>query len=86
MVAAAVNDAKDVTEDPHFAERTLVDLANTVFGTALMPGPILHMNDYARPDVRRRPDHRASTPARCWSATWVSPRRGRASPSAACQR
>jgi crotonobetainyl-CoA:carnitine CoA-transferase CaiB-like acyl-CoA transferase len=49
VVAAAVNDAKDVTEDPHFAERTLVDLANTVLGPALMPGPVLHMNDYAGP-------------------------------------
>ena len=49
VVAAAVNDAKDVTEDPHFSERTLVDLANTALGPALMPGPVLHMNDYAGP-------------------------------------
>lgn len=49
VVAAAVNDAKDVTEDPHFAERTLVDIANTVLGPAVMPGPVLHMNDYAGP-------------------------------------
>lgn len=49
VVAAAVNDAKDVTEDPHFSERTLVDLANTVLGPALMPGPILHVKDYAGP-------------------------------------
>ncbi|WP_181311715.1 CaiB/BaiF CoA transferase family protein [Nocardioides campestrisoli] len=49
VVAAAVNDAKDVTEDPHFSERTLVDLAGTVFGKALMPGPILHVKDYAGP-------------------------------------
>lgn len=49
VVAAAVNDAKDVTQDPHFSERTLVELANTVFGQALMPGPILHVKDYDGP-------------------------------------
>lgn len=49
VVAAAVNDAKDVTEDPHFSERTLVELAGTVFGQALMPGPILHVKDYDGP-------------------------------------
>lgn len=49
VVAAAVNDAKDVTEDAHFRERTLVDLANTVLGPALMPGPILHLADCAEP-------------------------------------
>ena len=30
-------------------ERTLVELANTVLGPALMPGPVLHMHDYAGP-------------------------------------
>ena len=49
VVAAAVNDAQDVTQDPHFRERTLVELANTVLGPALMPGPILHLDDYAGP-------------------------------------
>lgn len=49
VVAAAVNDSKDVTEDAHFQERTLVQLANTVLGTALMPGPILHLGDCAEP-------------------------------------
>ena len=49
VVAAAVNDAKDVSEDPHFKERTLVELAHTVLGPALMPGPILHMNGYQGP-------------------------------------
>ena len=49
VVAARVNDAKDVTEDPHFAERTLVELAGTVLGKALMPGPILHLKDYDGP-------------------------------------
>ncbi|WP_166132935.1 CaiB/BaiF CoA transferase family protein [Nocardioides ochotonae] len=49
VVAAAVNDAQDVTQDPHFRERTLVELANTVLGPALMPGPILHLDDYTGP-------------------------------------
>lgn len=49
VVAAAVNDARDITQDPHFAERTLVDLANTVLGPAMMPGPVLHMKDYPGP-------------------------------------
>ncbi|CUR58856.1 conserved hypothetical protein [metagenome] len=48
VVAAAVNDSRDITRDPHFIERTLVPLANTVLGPALMPGPILRMSD-ARP-------------------------------------
>ena len=49
VVAAAVNDAKDIVEDPHFRERTLVDLASTVLGKALVPGPVLHMGSYAGP-------------------------------------
>jgi crotonobetainyl-CoA:carnitine CoA-transferase CaiB-like acyl-CoA transferase len=49
VVAAAVNDAKDIVEDPHFRERTLVDLAGTVLGQALVPGPVLHMGSYAGP-------------------------------------
>jgi crotonobetainyl-CoA:carnitine CoA-transferase CaiB-like acyl-CoA transferase len=49
VVAAPVNDAKDVTEDPHFSQRTLVELANTVLGPALMPGPVLHMDGYDGP-------------------------------------
>lgn len=49
VVAAAVNDAKDIVEDPHFRERTLVDLAGTALGKVLMPGPVLHMDSYAGP-------------------------------------
>jgi crotonobetainyl-CoA:carnitine CoA-transferase CaiB-like acyl-CoA transferase len=48
-VAAPVNDARDISEDPHFATRTLVELANTVYGRALMPGPILHLRDCPAP-------------------------------------
>jgi crotonobetainyl-CoA:carnitine CoA-transferase CaiB-like acyl-CoA transferase len=49
VVSAAVNDASDIVADPHFAERTLVELANTVLGPALVPGPVLHVGGYAGP-------------------------------------
>ncbi len=49
VVAAAVNDSRDIVADPHFMERTLVDLAGTVLGPALTPGPVLHIRDYAGP-------------------------------------
>lgn len=49
VVAAAVNDARDVSQDPHFKERTLVELAHTVLGQAMMPGPVLHMDGYDGP-------------------------------------
>src|SRR5262249_28641114 len=47
VVASAVNDARDIVEDPHFRERTLVELTgNAVLGSVLMPGPIAHLRDY----------------------------------------
>ncbi len=49
VVAAAVNDSSDIVADPHFLERTLVDLAGTVLGPALTPGPVLHVRDFAGP-------------------------------------
>jgi crotonobetainyl-CoA:carnitine CoA-transferase CaiB-like acyl-CoA transferase len=50
VVCAAVNDASDIVADPHFAERTLVELTgNEVLGRVLMPGPVLHLRDYAGP-------------------------------------
>jgi crotonobetainyl-CoA:carnitine CoA-transferase CaiB-like acyl-CoA transferase len=49
VVAAAVNDSSDVVADPHFAERTLSALTGTPLGDALVPGPILHVRDYAGP-------------------------------------
>ncbi|WP_204263564.1 CoA transferase [Geodermatophilus normandii] len=49
VVAAAVNDARDIVEDPHFRERTLVELAGTALGRVLVPGPVLHMGSYAGP-------------------------------------
>jgi crotonobetainyl-CoA:carnitine CoA-transferase CaiB-like acyl-CoA transferase len=49
VVSAPVNDAHDISLDPHFLERTLVPLAGTVLGTALMPGPVLHVDGYDGP-------------------------------------
>ena len=49
VVAAPVNDAADIVEDPHFRERTLVELAGTALGNVLMPGPVLHMGSYPGP-------------------------------------
>jgi crotonobetainyl-CoA:carnitine CoA-transferase CaiB-like acyl-CoA transferase len=50
VVASAVNDARDVVEDPHFRERTLVELhGSEILGSALLPGPVLHLRDYAGP-------------------------------------
>ncbi|MEU4290899.1 CoA transferase [Kribbella sp. NPDC026596] len=63
VVSAPVNDARDVSTDPHFTERTLVELANTVLGPALMPGPVLHVHDYAGPSYDGVPAIGAHTDA-----------------------
>jgi len=50
VVASPVNDSRDIVEDPHFLERTLVPLVgNDVLGSVLMPGPVLHMRGYDGP-------------------------------------
>ncbi|MDX6395759.1 MAG: hypothetical protein QOJ73_6822 [Streptosporangiaceae bacterium] len=50
VVAAPVNDAGDIVAEPHFLERTLVDVTGSdVLGPALMPGPVLHMASYPGP-------------------------------------
>jgi crotonobetainyl-CoA:carnitine CoA-transferase CaiB-like acyl-CoA transferase len=49
VVAAAVNDSSDIVADPHFLERTLVDVAGTLLGPAKMPGPVLHVSGYDGP-------------------------------------
>lgn len=50
VVAAAVNDSSDISQDPHFLERTLRPLAGTVLGAAMTPGPVLHVAGYAGPE------------------------------------
>lgn len=50
VVCAPVNDAADIIADPHFRERTLVGITgDSVLGSTLMPGPVLHMAGYAGP-------------------------------------
>lgn len=49
VVAAPVNDSRDIVDDPHFAERTLTALKNSAMGDALVPGPVLHMRGLDAP-------------------------------------
>jgi crotonobetainyl-CoA:carnitine CoA-transferase CaiB-like acyl-CoA transferase len=49
VVAAPVNDARDIVEDPHFRDRTLVELAGTALGPVLVPGPVVHLDSYPGP-------------------------------------
>lgn len=50
VVAAPVNDASDIVADPHFLQRTLVNLTRSALGSnALVPGPVLHMRGYDGP-------------------------------------
>jgi len=49
VVGAPVNDSSDIVQDPHFLERTLTKLSGTVLGDAMVPGPILHASNSARP-------------------------------------
>ncbi|GAA2448797.1 CoA transferase [Actinomadura vinacea] len=56
VAAAPVNDASDIVRDPHFTERTLVELAGTVLGPALTPGPVLHVDGYAGPSYKGVPE------------------------------
>jgi crotonobetainyl-CoA:carnitine CoA-transferase CaiB-like acyl-CoA transferase len=50
VVCAGVNDGRDIVADPHFQERTLVEVTgNDVLGRVLMPGPVLHLASYDGP-------------------------------------
>lgn len=50
VVCSQVNDAADIVADPHFRERTLVELTGSdALGRVLTPGPVLHLADYAGP-------------------------------------
>lgn len=51
VVSAPVNNARDIVADPHFLERTLVEVTGSeVLGAAVMPGPVLHLASYPGPD------------------------------------
>jgi len=56
VVGAAVNDSSDIIEDPHFLERTLMNLSGTVLGSAMVPGPILHASNSAKPSYDGVPE------------------------------
>ncbi len=49
VVSAAVNDSSDIVADPHFLERTLRRLGGLTMGSALTPGPVLHVDGYDGP-------------------------------------
>ncbi|GAA3744743.1 crotonobetainyl-CoA:carnitine CoA-transferase CaiB-like acyl-CoA transferase [Spinactinospora alkalitolerans] len=51
VVCSPVNDAGDIVADPHFLERTLVNITGSdVLGpSVLTPGPVLHMAGYSGP-------------------------------------
>jgi crotonobetainyl-CoA:carnitine CoA-transferase CaiB-like acyl-CoA transferase len=45
VVCSQVNDASDIVADPHFLDRTLVELPGSeALGRVLMPGPVLHLD------------------------------------------
>lgn len=50
VVCSQVNDASDIVQDPHFLERTLVEITGSdALGKVLTPGPVLHVSGYAGP-------------------------------------
>ena len=50
VVCSQVNDASDIVKDAHYLERTLVELTGSeALGRVLMPGPVVHLHDYAGP-------------------------------------
>ena len=70
VVCAAVNDASDIVTDPHFRERTLVELTgNDVLGHVLMPGPVLHLRGYDGPRYDGVP--RIGEHSRAILAEWI---------------
>lgn len=57
VVSSPVNDASDIVVDPHFLERTLVQITgNEKLKSVLMPGPVLHMSSYAGPEYHGVPE------------------------------
>lgn len=50
VVCSQVNDSSDIVQDPHFLDRTLVELKGSeALGRVLMPGPVLHVKGYDGP-------------------------------------
>ena len=87
VVCSQVNDASDIVEDPHFKERTLVELTGVeALGRVLMPGPVLKFEGDADPvydgvPVDRRAHRRgADRPAEAHGCGDRRARRGRHGP------
>lgn len=50
VVCSQVNDASDIVKDPHYLDRTLVELTGSeALGKVLTPGPVLHLGSYDGP-------------------------------------
>ncbi len=50
VVCSPVNDSSDIVADPHFRERTLVEITGSdALGRVLTPGPVLHLGSYPGP-------------------------------------
>ena len=50
VVCSPVNDSSDIVADPHFRERTLVEITGSdALGRVLTPGPVLHLGSYTGP-------------------------------------
>lgn len=50
VVCSSVNDSSDIVADPHFRERTLVEITGSqALGRILTPGPVLHLASYGGP-------------------------------------
>jgi crotonobetainyl-CoA:carnitine CoA-transferase CaiB-like acyl-CoA transferase len=50
VVCSPVNDSSDIVADPHFRERTLVEITGSqALGRVLTPGPVLHLASYEGP-------------------------------------
>jgi crotonobetainyl-CoA:carnitine CoA-transferase CaiB-like acyl-CoA transferase len=56
VVASAVNNSRDIVQDPHFMLRTLLPITGSeVLGHALVPGPVLHLDGYPGPGYHSVP-------------------------------
>jgi len=56
VVCSPVNDSSDIVADPHFRERTLVEITGSqALGRVLTPGPVLHLGSYAGPSYHGVP-------------------------------
>jgi crotonobetainyl-CoA:carnitine CoA-transferase CaiB-like acyl-CoA transferase len=56
VVCSPVNDSSDIVADPHFRERTLMEITGSqALGRVLTPGPVLHLASYGGPNYHGIP-------------------------------